>query len=94
MQSWISDRSVDQAVGDQVLDHHQLAVVEHLELGPDAELADPRRHRPQHRRRVGHHVVAAGGEVHRPAVKRADLGCQRLDVREALVGADHVGLRP
>ena len=34
------------------------------------------RHRPQHRRRVDHHVVAAGGEVHRAAVERADLRAQ------------------
>ena len=44
----------------------------------------PRGHRAQHLRRVGHHVVAAGGEVHRAAVERADLRQQLLDVRQPL----------
>ena len=34
--------------------------------------------------RVDHHVVAAGGEVHRAAVERADLRAQLLDVHEPL----------
>ena len=67
-----------------------MAGVEHLELRPHAELADPRRHRAQHRGRVDHHVVAAGGEVHRSAVERADLRAQLLDVREPLGRAGHV----
>src|SRR4029079_18775697 len=38
-----------------------------------------------------HDVVAAGGEVHRAAVERADLGHQRAYVVEALGGNSHVG---
>ena len=86
-------RVVDQAVADQLVHEHEMAGVEHLELRPHAELADPRRHRAQHPGRVHHHVVAARGEVHRPAVERADLGQQLLDVREPLGRADHVGAR-
>ena len=48
MQSWISGGLVDQAVADQLVDEDQVAGVEHLELGPNAELADARGHRPQH----------------------------------------------
>src|SRR5690242_11464646 len=82
---------VDQAVGDHLLHHHQVARVEDLELGPHAELLDPLRHRPQHPGRVHHDVVAAGGEVHRAAVERADLGTQLGDVAQALLGPGHVG---
>ena len=76
------DRVVDQAVADHLVDHHEVAGVEDLELGPHAEVPDPLRHRPQHRGGVDHDVVAAGGEVHRAAVERADLRAQLLDVHE------------
>ena len=69
----------------------ELAGVEDLELRAHPELLHAPRHRPQHPRRVDHHVLAAGGEVHRAAVERADLGEELLDVGEALAGAGHVG---
>src|SRR5579884_1252385 len=77
-------RVVDQPVADQLVHEHEMAGVEHLELRPDAELLHARGHRAQHPRRVHHHVVAAGGEVHRAAVERADLGQQLLDVGDPL----------
>jgi hypothetical protein len=72
---------------------HEVARVEDLELGAHAERLDAGGHRAQHPGRVDHHVVAAGREVHRAAVERAQLGPQRLDVHEPLGSADHVGAR-
>ena len=69
---------------------HEVTGVEHLELRAHAELAHLRRHRAQHPGRVDHDVVAAGREVHRAAVERADLGPQLRDVHEPLAGSDHV----
>ena len=45
VQSWISAGLVDQAVTDQLLDHHEMAGVEDLELGPHAERLHAARHR-------------------------------------------------
>ena len=82
---------VDQAVGEQLAHHHEVAGVEHLQLGTDTELLHLPGHRAQHARRVDHDVVAARGEVHRPAVEGADLRLQGTDVVEAFGRAGHVG---
>ena len=84
-------RVVEQPVADQLLHLHQVPGVEDLELGAHAQLLHPLGHRPQHRRAVDHHVVAAGGEVHRAAVERADLRHEQLDVGQPLGGAGQVG---
>src|SRR4029079_4453876 len=83
-------RVVEQPVADQLFHLHEVARVEHLELRTHAELLHLARHRAQHTGCVDHDVVAAGGEVHRSAVERADLGHQRAYVVEALGGTSHV----
>ena len=76
-------RLVDDALLDELLREHEMARVEDLDLGAHAELADLPRHLAQHRGRVRHDVVALG-EVHRPAVERADLRPQVGDVGQPL----------
>ena len=68
----------------------QVPGVEGLDLDPDPELGHLGRHRLEHGRGVGHHVVALA-EVHRPAVEGADLGHDLADVLDPLGGAGHVG---
>src|SRR5437773_6156541 len=83
-------RLVDEALLDQLLDHDQVPGVEHLKLWANTQRLDLRRHGADHRWRVGHHVVAAGGEVHRAAVDRADLRQQLLDMSQPFRCAGHV----
>ena len=90
MQSWIIAGSSTRPSATQLLREDEMARVEDLDLGPHAELSHLARHLAEHRGRVRHHVVALG-EVHRPAVERADLGQQLGDVREPLGRAGHVG---
>ncbi len=84
-------RIVDQPLLDQILDHDEMAGVEDLELGPHAERLDALRHGAQGVGRVDHDIVAAGGEIHRAAIERADLGQQLLDMGKPLGRAGHVG---
>jgi hypothetical protein len=83
-------RLVDEPLLDELLREHEVPGVEDLDLRANAELADLARHLTQHRGRIRHDVVAFG-EVHRPAVERADLGSQLGDVLEALGRTRHVG---
>ena len=87
------DRVVDQAVADELLDHHEVPRVEDLELRAHAERLHAARHRAQHRRRVRHDVVATRGEVHRAAVERAELGQRLAHVHEPLARSGQVGAR-
>ncbi|HRD62936.1 MAG TPA: hypothetical protein PL137_18695 [Nocardioides sp.] len=83
-------RGVDEALLDQGLGEPQMTGVEDLHLAADAELLDPLRAVPQDvgRRDVDQRALA---EVERPAVERADLGEDLLDVLEPLDPADQIG---
>ena len=67
--------------------------IEDLDLGAHPERPHAPGHVREHRRGVGHDVVALA-EVHRPAVEGADLGPKLGDVGEPLLGAREVGARP
>ena len=88
-------RVVDQPVADQLVRRARRWPVSNTSSsGRTPSSRTLRGHRAQHRGRVDHDVVAAGGEVHRAAVERADLGPQLGDVREPLVGARPCRCRP
>ena len=69
-----------------------MAGIEDLDFRAHSERLHAPGHVREHRRSVGHDVVALA-EVHRPAVEGAYLGQQLGDVGEPLLGARKVGAR-
>ena len=66
--------------------------VKRLNLGLDAQIGHRLPHRPQHTRRVGHHVIRFG-KVHRAAVEGTNLRKALGNMHNPLGRTHHVGAR-